>query len=70
MNDKTIKKGKNEKEVIDREGIIKNIINIVNIVDDNDLECIYYIIINRLLGVESDFDKGYIFALLQNNKIN
>ena len=68
MNEKRIKKGKNEKERTNREKIIKNIINIINIVDDNDLEYIYNIIISRLLQIESDFDKGYILALLRNNK--
>lgn len=68
MNEIRIKKGKNEKERINRERIIKNIINIINIVDDNDLEYIYNIVINRLLQIESDFDKGYILALLQKNK--
>ena len=37
---------------------------------ESDLEYIYNIVISRLLRVESDFDKGYILALLQSNKIN
>ncbi|WP_455684452.1 hypothetical protein [Thomasclavelia sp.] len=70
MNEKTVKKGKNEKEGIDRKRTINIIINILNIMDNNDLEYIYNIVISRLLRLESDFDKGYILALLQNNKIN
>lgn len=70
MNEKTVKKGKNEKEGIDRKRTINIIINILNIMDSNDLEYIYNIVISRLLRLESDFDKGYILALLQNNKIN
>ncbi|MFQ8705673.1 MAG: hypothetical protein ACLR9T_06375 [Thomasclavelia sp.] len=70
MNEKTIKKGKNEEERIERKRTINIIINILNIMDNNDLEYIYNIVISRLLRLESDFDKGYILALLQNNKIN
>lgn len=70
MNEKILKMGKDEKEGIDRKRMINTIINILNIVDNNDLEYIYNIVISRLLRVESDFDKGYILALLQNNKIN
>lgn len=70
MNEKTVKKGKNEKEGIDRKRTINIIINILNIMDSNDLEYIYNIVISRLLRLESDFDKGYILALLQYNKIN
>ena len=70
MNEKTIKKGKNEEERIERKRTINIIINILNIMDNNDLEYIYNIVISRLFRLESDFDKGYILALLQNNKIN
>ena len=62
--------GKDEKEGNDRKRMINAIMNILNIVDNNDLEYIYNIVISRLLRVESDFDKGYILALLQSNKIN
>ncbi|MCR1960306.1 hypothetical protein CWE04_07170 [Thomasclavelia cocleata] len=70
MNEKILKMGKDEKEGNDRKRMINTIINILNIVDNNDLEYIYIIVISRLLRVESDFDKGYILALLQSNKIN
>ncbi|WP_279160320.1 hypothetical protein [Thomasclavelia cocleata] len=70
MNEKILKMGKDEKEGNDRKRMINTIINILNIVDNNDLEYIYNIVISRLLRVESDFDKGYILALLQSNKIN
>ena len=70
MNEKIVKMGKDEKEGNDRKRMINTIINILNIVDNNDLEYIYIIVISRLLRVESDFDKGYILALLQSNKIN
>lgn len=70
MNEKILKMGKDEKEGNDRKRMINTIMNILNIVDNNDLEYIYIIVISRLLRVESDFDKGYILALLQSNKIN
>ncbi|GFI40640.1 hypothetical protein [Thomasclavelia cocleata] len=70
MNEKILKMGKDEKEGNDRKRMINTIMNILNIVDNNDLEYIYNIVISRLLRVESDFDKGYILALLQSNKIN
>ncbi|WP_279155526.1 hypothetical protein [Thomasclavelia cocleata] len=70
MNEKILKMGKDEKEGNDRKRMINTIINILNMVDNNDLEYIYNIVISRLLRVESDFDKGYILALLQSNKIN
>ena len=68
MNEKILKMGKDEKEGNDRKRMINTIMNILNIVDNNDLEYIYNIVISRLLRVESDFDKGYILALLQSNK--
>ncbi len=70
MNEKILKMGKDEKEGNDRKRMINTIMNILNIVDNNDLEYIYNIVISRLLRVESDFDKGYILELLQSNKIN
>ena len=70
MNEKILKMGKDEKEGNDRKRMINTIMNILNIVDNNDLEYIYNIVISRLLRVESDFDKEYILALLQSNKIN
>ena len=70
MNEKILKMGKDEKEGNDRKRMINTIMNILNFVDNNDLEYIYNIVISRLLRVESDFDKGYILALLQSNKIN
>ena len=70
MNEKILKMGKDEKEGNDRKRMINTIMNILNIVDNNDLEYIYNIVISRLLRVESEFDKGYILALLQSNKIN
>ena len=70
MNEKILKMGKDEKEGNDRKRMINTIMNILNIVDNNDLEYIYNIVISRLLRVESDFDKGYILALLKSNKIN
>ena len=60
MNEKILKMGKDEKEGNDRKRMINTIINILNIVDNNDLEYIYIIVISRLLRVVSDFDKGYI----------
>ena len=58
MNEKILKMGKDEKEGNDRKRMINTIMNILNIVDNNDLEYIYNIVISRLLRVESDFDKG------------
>ena len=66
MNEKILKMGKDEKEGNDRKRMINTIMNILNIVDNKR----YNIVISRLLRVESDFDKGYILALLQSNKIN
>ena len=57
MNEKILKMGKDEKEGNDRKRMINTIMNILNIVDNNDLEYIYNIVISRLLRVESDFDK-------------
>ena len=58
MNEKILKMGKDEKEGNDRKRMINTIMNILNIVDNNDLEYIYNIVISRLLRVESDFDKA------------